>query len=65
MRGEGKIYQVLIMQGLLILHIIAKYHVLTSRMLYNISIGEKYFCFENEYAVYMLSLICTDGNPHR
>ena len=63
--GEGKIYQVLIMWGLLILHFIVKYCIPTSRMLYNISIGEKYFYFKNEYAVNMLSLICTDRNPHR
>ena len=35
--GEGKIYRILIMLGLLILHFIAKYHIPTSRMLYKIS----------------------------
>ena len=63
--GEGKIYWVLIMRGLLILYFIVKYCIPTSKMLYNISIGEKYFCFKNEYAVHMISLICIDGNPNR
>ena len=53
------------MQGLLILYFIVKYHVLTLRMLYNISIGEKYFSFKNKYVAHMVSLVCTEGNPHR
>ena len=34
------------MWGLLILYFIAKYQALTSRILYNISIGAKYFALQ-------------------